>query len=120
MPRAGAGVSILRSSARGQDCTVGIVGICNHDPETVVLAHLPFLLPGSSGMGMKCPDYQACFACFDCHRWLDGGSFSDYHEGDRIQYAAAAMLRTWRRWQEMGIDPFHGVPMSKSEMRGFG
>jgi len=35
-------------SARGQECQVRIPGICSHDPETVVFAHL-----NGGGMGMK-------------------------------------------------------------------
>ncbi|BBI46989.1 hypothetical protein KPSA1B_105772 [Pseudomonas syringae pv. actinidiae] len=31
----------LRASAKGQDCTVRIPAICNYNPETTVLAHLP-------------------------------------------------------------------------------
>ncbi len=40
----------VRESARGQDCTVRLIGICNFNPETTVLAHLPC---GQKGMGMK-------------------------------------------------------------------
>ena len=40
----------LRDSARGQDCTLRLPGICNFDSATTVLAHLPC---GQKGMGMK-------------------------------------------------------------------
>ncbi|MER2105083.1 MAG: nuclease domain-containing protein, partial [Pseudomonas atacamensis] len=40
----------LRASANGQECTVRMPGICNHNPETTVLAHLPC---GQKGMGIK-------------------------------------------------------------------
>lgn len=33
----------LRDSARGQCCTLQIPGICNSNPETTVLCHLPSL-----------------------------------------------------------------------------
>lgn len=29
----------LRKEARGRECQVRLVGVCNHNPETVVLAH---------------------------------------------------------------------------------
>lgn len=58
----------LRDSARGQDCTVRIPGVCNFNPETTVLAHLP---SGSKGVGMKGPDNIAVFACSCCHDILD-------------------------------------------------
>lgn len=58
----------LRDSARGQSCTLRLPGVCNFDPETTVLAHLPC---GQKGMGMKGPDMIAVFACSACHDRLD-------------------------------------------------
>lgn len=57
----------LRNSARGRDCQVRLMGICNFNPETTVLAHL-----GGGGMGAKKPDIQAAFCCSSCHDALDG------------------------------------------------
>ena len=59
----------LRDSARGQDCTVRIPGVCNFNPETTVLAHLPC---GSKGAGMKGPDIISVFCCSSCHDAIDG------------------------------------------------
>lgn len=56
----------LRKSARGEDCDVRLPGICNHDPETSVWAHLP-----GGGMGMKRPDLIGCVACSACHDEID-------------------------------------------------
>lgn len=61
----------IRRAARGQDCTIGIPGACNHDPATTVLCHSPFLADGR-GMGLKAPDEAACFGCSSCHDVLDG------------------------------------------------
>jgi len=30
----------IRMSAKGEECTFQIVGVCNHNPETTVLCHL--------------------------------------------------------------------------------
>ena len=57
----------IRQSAKGEQCTVRIPGICNWNPETVVLAHL-----NGGGMGMKNPDYQGAYCCSACHEVLDG------------------------------------------------
>lgn len=57
----------LRNSARGRDCQVRLMGVCNFNPETTVLAHLP-----GGGMGMKKPDIHAAFCCSACHDALDG------------------------------------------------
>jgi len=56
----------IRNSAKGRDCTVRIPGICNHNPETVVLAHM-----NGGGAGMKVPDWEACYACSNCHDAID-------------------------------------------------
>jgi len=59
----------LRKYAKGQMCQVRLPNICNHNPETVVLAH--FRVIGISGMGMKSPDLIAAWCCSACHAWVD-------------------------------------------------
>ena len=59
----------LREQARGRDCQVRLVGVCNFDPATTVLAH--YRLIGLSGMGMKSPDLLASWACSNCHTYVD-------------------------------------------------
>lgn len=61
----------IRRSARGQACTLRLPGICNGDPETTVLAHMPF---GGRGMGIKASDLHAAYACSSCHDAIDGRS----------------------------------------------
>lgn len=61
----------IRRAARGQDCTLQILGVCNGDPETTVLCHSNQLADGK-GMGLKAPDTEACFGCSSCHDVLDG------------------------------------------------
>jgi hypothetical protein len=58
----------LRQLARGQSCMVRLPGICNHNPETTVLAHLR---AGFFGMGIKPPDLCGVWACFNCHNEID-------------------------------------------------
>ena len=53
-------------SAKGQSCTIRIPEVCNHDPETTVLAHL-----NGSGMSMKQLDIHGAYACSDCHDAVD-------------------------------------------------
>lgn len=64
-------ITPIRRAARGQDCTIEIPGICNRNPETVVLCHSNQLAAGK-GMGLKAPDTEACFGCSACHDVLDG------------------------------------------------
>lgn len=64
--------SPIRKSARGEDCTLVIAGVCNYNPETVVWAHSNSMADGK-GMGIKARDPEGCYACSACHAWLDGG-----------------------------------------------
>lgn len=59
----------LRDSARGKPCTLQIVGVCNGDPSTTVLCHLP---DESNGMSLKSDDLSACYGCRRCHDVVDG------------------------------------------------
>ena len=56
----------IRQHARGQECTVRYYGICNSNPETVVLAHV-----NGGGVGLKGDDFHAAFACSSCHDEYD-------------------------------------------------
>jgi hypothetical protein len=67
-------MSKLRLSARGQECLVRIPGVCNRNPETVVLAHL-----NGGGMGMKTSDLHGAYCCSSCHDMLDGRSARAAH-----------------------------------------
>lgn len=59
----------LRKAARGRPCMVRLPGICNHDPDTTVLAHVRLI--GVSGMGTKAHDALGTWACSDCHYHCD-------------------------------------------------
>lgn len=62
----------IRESARNQECTLRFEGICNRNPETTVWCHSNRLADGK-GIGLKAPDVEGCYGCYDCHAWLDGG-----------------------------------------------
>lgn len=84
----------LRDSARGRDCTVRLPGVCNFNPDTTVLAHLPC---GSRGVGMKSPDLIAVFACSGCHDAIDGRVRGvDVGEGDLLRALAETQLIWFR------------------------
>lgn len=59
----------LRKEAKGRECQVRLPGICNHNPETVVLAH--FRMVGINGVGMKPDDMFGAWACSSCHDEID-------------------------------------------------
>ncbi|MDZ3964959.1 DUF1364 domain-containing protein [Escherichia coli] len=91
----------LRKAARGRMCTVRILGYCNHDPETSVLAH--YRLAGTCGTATKPNDMQAAIACSSCHDLIDGRvKTSDYTKEDLRLMHAEGVFRTQEIWRKEG------------------
>ena len=59
----------IRRLAQGRDCMVRLPGICNHNPETTVLAH--FRMSGLCGTGIKSHDLFGAWCCSACHDETD-------------------------------------------------
>ena len=94
-------MSKIRKSARGQQCQIRLAGICNHNPETVVLAH--YRMAGTCGMGMKPSDIQAAYACSRCHDSVDGRLKTDLTR-DELQTAfAEGVMRTQQILIKQGL-----------------
>lgn len=87
----------LRNSARGQECTLDIGGVCNHDTDTTVLHHLREF--GGGGMGYKPSDFCGIFVCSDCHDYSHRGYTSQYE----WQGIARAIVRTHEKMLELGV-----------------
>ena len=86
----------LRKLARGKECQVRLVGRCNRDNNTTVLAH--FRLSGLSGIGMKSEDIFGAWCCSSCHSW------ADTHHDDATQLALAhGVFRTQAALLKAGI-----------------
>jgi hypothetical protein len=82
----------LRKAARGRECMVRLPSVCNHDPETTVLAHVR--LAGVSGMGMKSDDLLGAWACSSCHDAIDRRAHTDV-DRDYVRLAhLEGMVRT--------------------------
>lgn len=62
-------MSAITESARGEKCTVRIPFVCNHNPDTVVFAHINGIRFGH-GAGIKTK--LGAYACSACHDVLDG------------------------------------------------
>ena len=75
-------MSKITESARGEECQVRIPGVCNHNPETTVFAHL-----GGGGMGAKQPDCEGAYSCSSCHDVVDGRAGFDL--GDIMYFLGA-------------------------------
>ena len=76
-----------------------IPGVCNFDPETTVFAHL-----NGAGIGKKHADLFGCYACSNCHAWLDGGyvqASASSHERDYTHLKA--MQETQQKLLDKGL-----------------
>lgn len=89
----------ITQSARGEDCTLRIAGVCNHDPETVVFAHM-----NGGGMGTKHHDIHGFFSCSSCHDFIDGRGGCTHDS--RMNYShekLRAMVETQSKLLQKGI-----------------
>jgi hypothetical protein len=93
----------LRDSARGKDCTLRLVGVCNFDPATTVLAHLPC---GQKGVGMKSPDNLAIYCCSACHDRLDFRVKGDDIDARDL---LRALAETQADWIQSGLMTIKGM-----------
>ena len=96
----------VRDSARGEECTLNIAGVCNYRSETTVLVHLP---DESKGMSTKADDISSCYGCSDCHDMIDGRSKNRLSAEEREWYMRRAMVRTWRKLHEKGLLKIKGA-----------
>jgi len=75
--------------------------VCNHNSETVVLAHIR--MAGISGMGLKDDDLLGAWACSACHDAIDRRSHPDL-ERDYVRLAhLEGMVRTIAQLRSEGL-----------------
>ncbi len=98
-------MSKLRKSARNQHCHLRLPGVCNHDPETTVLAHIRRGV--MAGMGNKPPDICGTFACSACHDVLDRRTNMGGYTADTLDsYTLEAHMRTLDYWVKNDLVKF--------------
>lgn len=90
----------IRDSARGEDCTIEIPGVCMNEVETVVLCHFPDEYGGTS---IKSDDTSAGYGCYRCHRVVDGVDENDEFLQNKDFYLRRSQTRTVRRMIEKGV-----------------
>ena len=88
----------LRQQARGRACEIRIPGVCNSNPDTVVLCHLP-----GAGVGRKQPDLLAALGCSACHDVVDGRVESDIPQDTLARWFYEGVFRTQTIWLEEGF-----------------
>jgi len=98
--------SKIRESARGEQCSLRIPGVCNFNRETTVLAHLNCV---DKGMGFKSPAWWAVDACSGCHDYIDGRANQlGPHDTPfgfkwKEEYILAGLYETQKKLREKGL-----------------
>lgn len=82
----------LRAYARGQECQIRLIGICNGNWETTVLAHWRGI--DISGAALKADDFIAAHACGACHDAVDSRSQFNMERDFRELAHAHGVMRT--------------------------
>lgn len=89
----------ITQSAKGEECTLRIPGVCNHDPSTTVFAHM-----NGGGMGTKHHDIHGCYACSKCHDWLDGRlAYHSVEHWMKMAEFGRAMIETQSKLLKKGL-----------------
>lgn len=87
----------ITRSARGEDCTL-MIGCCSSN-ETVVLCHIG----KNRGMGIKCGDHFAVYACSNCHDLIDGRVESHLEPDELDSVKLIALERTQQKLIDKGL-----------------
>ena len=90
----------IQRSAKGQECTLQIAGVCNYDSETTVLCHVGF--KDGSAKRHRPGERNAVYGCSACHDAIDGRSGQRNYEYIHF-YVARALVRTAERRDELGL-----------------
>ena len=84
---------------------VRLPDICNHNSETVILAH--YRMAGITGTGLKAPDILGAWACSACHDVIDRRSHPEL-DRDYVKLAhLEGMVRTLYQLSKEGV--FSGI-----------
>lgn len=77
-------MSKITKSAKGKECQVRIIGVCNGRNDTVVWAHCNGLASGR-GIGLKAKDLLGAYACSACHDAYDRRTIPKHVDYEQIQ-----------------------------------
>ena len=87
----------ITKSAKGEDCTLMLCNCSSN--ETVVLCHIGKI----RGMGIKCSDHFAVYACSNCHDVIDGRKPALYGNDVIDEAKLIALERTQQKLIEKGL-----------------
>ena len=63
-------MSKITQSARNENCTINLIGVCNYNPDSVVWCHSNKGIHGK-GLGLKAKDENGAYGCYQCHMTYD-------------------------------------------------
>lgn len=91
----------LTKHARGEDCTIRLPQVCNHNPETVVACHIPGVRFGH-GVAIKTGFFA--FGCSSCHDVTDGRAKAAHLTREEIRIAhLEGVLETQMKLKAKGL-----------------
>jgi hypothetical protein len=90
----------IRNSAKGEECTLNIGGVCENNSETTVLCHFSLHDGGSARLN---GDLSAGYGCFLCHEIIDLRRNLALSQEEREFYMRRSMVRTLDRLVEKGL-----------------
>jgi hypothetical protein len=95
-------MSAITKSAKGEDCTIRLGGVCNGNPETVVLAHLNGVRFGH-GVSHKVSDMFGAYACSCCHDAVDGRVKTSYSKTELKLAHLEGVIETQIKLKQKGL-----------------
>ena len=89
----------IRDAAKDQKCSIAILGVCNYDSSTSVMAHI-----NSPIKGYKSSDLGGCLiSCSACHDAIDRRVINEEFEKERDWYILRGVQITLDRLYDLGI-----------------
>ena len=89
----------IRDSANGEACSLRISDQCTDEYGSVVLCHVG----RRRGMGIKCGDHFAVYACNYCHDIIDGRVKSDFSNSELDSEKFRALEETQEKMIKKGL-----------------
>ena len=78
-----------RQEARDRPCQIRVDSVCNGNPATTVLCHLP-----GGGIARKQNDIHAAWGCSSCHSAVDGAIKTEHSAQTLKLWLLEAVIRT--------------------------
>ena len=90
----------LQAAAKGAECMMHVINICNHNPETTVLAHSRI---AERGLSRKADDTQAVNMCSACHDFYDSRTHQHISRSAKDQLFKSAHSDQLDWWDRKGL-----------------